>query len=293
MRGAGRKAIAIGVLLAPQMLAGQSPSHAGQQPGGQPQAVPAQTPGASSLQPGVSPSGRTPREDEELRADILVARKQYADAVPIYHKLAKQEPRNAVLLNKLGIAYHQQTLLDQAKRHYERAFKADPTYATAMNNIGTVHYQRKNYRKAVQAYRRALEIRADMPSVHSNLGYAYFGQKRYEEALQALQRALELDPQVFERSHHTGSLLQDRSVADRGLFHFFLAKSFATTGNAERCAHYLRRARDEGYNGLAAARTDPAFAGVLDDRGVREVLQLPPTPEEKTPAPPPAPAGGS
>lgn len=222
-----------------------------------------------------------------MRADILMARKQYSEAGPLYQKLLLQEPRNAVLLNKTGIAYHQQAMLEQAKRYYERAIKADRTYANAYNNVGTIHYQRKNYRKAIQAYKKALEIRPDMPAVHSNLGYAYFMQKHYEEALAAFRRAVELDPEVFERSHRSGSLLQDRSVDDHGLFYFFLAKSFATMGNPKRCAHYLKKARDEGYKNLASIQTDPAFAAVIKDPGVQEVLQGAPPSGNKASVTPP------
>ena len=273
-------AVAFTLLMAPQMLSG--PATPQQEIPSQPSATE-----QSSASTSAATQPRTPREDEEMRADVLMARKQYAEAVPIYQKLLRQEPKNALLLNKLGIAYHQQTMLDQAKRSYERAVKADRTYANAYNNLGTIYYQRKNYRKAIREYQKALQIRSDMPAVYSNLGYAYFAQKHYEEAMAAFHRALELDPEVFDRSHRAGSLLQDRSVEDHGLFYYFLAKSFAAMGNAERCAHYLRKARDEGYKDWAAARTDPAFARVINDPSVQEILQTTPPSASKTPPVPP------
>lgn len=259
----------------------------------QQQKVPPQkvNPSQSSAVPPMQQGVLATPADQEVRGDILMAQKHYAEAAVIYQNLVAQQPRNSALLNKLGIAYHQQSMLDQAKRYYDRASRADRTNANAINNVGTIHYQRKNYRKAVNAYRKALEIRSDMAAVHSNLGYAYFAQKRFPEALAAFQHALELDPGVFERSNRVGSLLQDRTVTDRGLFNFFLAKSFATLGNAERCAHYLRKARDESYKDLASAKTDPAFANVLRDPAVREVLQLPISTDDKLSAPPKPPQG--
>jgi Tfp pilus assembly protein PilF len=245
-----------------------------------------QTSGTPSPTVSGAPRPRTPREGEELQADLMMARKQYSEAAALYQKLAQQEPRNAVLLNKLGIAYHQLAMLDQAKRYYERAAKADRTYASAYNNVGTIYYQRRNYGKAIRAYKKAIELSPDLATIHSNLGYAYFGQKRYEEAMEAFNHALRLDPTIFDRSHSTGSLVQDRSVSDHGLFYFFLAKSFAKMGDAEHCAQYLKKARDEGYPGLDSAKTDPAFAGVLHDPAVAEVLQLSP-PANKAPAVPP------
>lgn len=230
----------------------------------------------------------TERQKMELRGDLHMARKQYPEAVGVYQTILQDEPKNAALLNKIGIAYHQMTKLDQAKKFYERAFKADKSYASAVNNLGTVEYNRKRYRTAVNHYRRALELTPSQATTHSNLGYAYFAQKKYEEAMASFQRAITLDPGIFEHRSSLGSVLQDRSVADRAFFYYFLAKSFAQQNNAERCAHYLRKARDEGYKGFAAAATDPAFASVIQDPLVQEALQSS-TSVATAPAPKPEP----
>jgi tetratricopeptide (TPR) repeat protein len=218
--------------------------------------------------------------DEQL-ADLYMVRKDYREAAQVYKRLADQDPRNPVYLNKLGIALHQQAALSMALKYYERASKADPSYADAQNNIGTVWYQRKKYGKAIRAYRKAIAIRADMAVLHSNLGYAYFGEKKYQEAIASFRQALALDPQLFEHnSSRNGSVLQDRTVGDRGRFYFLLAKSFAEAGNLERCLIYLRKAKDEGYKELAAVKTDPSFAAVLKDPGIQEVLA--PKPPDST-----------
>src|SRR6266851_4007972 len=210
--------------------------------------------------------------DEQL-ADLYMARKEYREASVIFKRLTDQNPQNPVYLNKLGIALHQQAALGQALKYYERASKADPSYADAQNNIGTIWYQRKRYGKAIKAYQKAIGIRNDMAVLYSNLAYAYFGDKKYEQAIGSFRQALALDPQLFEHSSsRNGSLLQDRSVGDRGRFYFLLAKSFAEAGNLERCLIYLRKAKDEGYKELNSAKSDPAFAAVLKDPAIQEVF---------------------
>lgn len=210
---------------------------------------------------------------QEEMGDLYMARKEYKEAADTYKILATQNPHNAVYLNKLGIAFHQQSALALALKCYEKAMKADPTYADAANNIGTIWYQRQKFGRAVRAYQRAIKIRADMPVLYSNLGYAYFGEKKYEESLAAFRTALQKDPQFFERNgSRTGSLLQDRSVGDRGKFYYLLAKSFAQSGNYERCIVYLRKAKDEGYAALADMKKDPVFSAVLKDPQVIELL---------------------
>lgn len=224
----------------------------------------------------VSTAQTTPAElklaPEEM-ADLYMARKQYREASEEYKRLADQSPKNAVYLNKLGISLHQQSALGLALKYYQRAVKADPQYADAENNIGTIWYQRKRYGKAIRAYQKAIKMRDDMPVLYSNLGYAYFSDGKYEEAISAFRVALAKDPQFFERgATRTGSILQDRSVSDRGRFYFLLAKSFAQSGNLERCVLYLRKAKDEGYASMLDVKKDPAFAAVLKDPVVIEML---------------------
>jgi tetratricopeptide (TPR) repeat protein len=209
----------------------------------------------------------------EEQADLYMARKQYREAMEQYRVLAEQNPRNAVYLNKLGIALHQQTALSAALKYYERAVKVDPQYADAENNIGTIWYQRKKYSKAIRAYQRAIKMRDDMPVLYSNLGYAYFSQGKYQESIGAFRTALQKDPQFFERnSSRTGSILQDRSVPDRGRFYFLLAKSFAEAGNFPRAIFYLRKAKEEGFTQINDVKKDPAFAAVLTDPVVIDLL---------------------
>jgi tetratricopeptide (TPR) repeat protein len=218
---------------------------------------------------------------EEQLADLHMARKDFREAAVSYKRLADQNPQNPVYLNKLGIALNFQGALGPALKYYERAWKVDPSYADAQNNIGTVWYQRKKFGRAIKAYHKAIAIRSDMAVLYSNLAYAYFGDKKYQEAISSFRQALALDPQLFEHSSsRNGSVLQDRTVSDRGRFYFLLAKSFAEAGNLERCVIYLRKAKDEGYKELAAVKTDPSFAAVLKDPAIQEVLA--PKPSDAT-----------
>ncbi|HWW17436.1 MAG TPA: tetratricopeptide repeat protein [Candidatus Saccharimonadales bacterium] len=224
----------------------------------------------------VSNAAANPAERQlsgEQMGDLYMARKQYREAMEQYRTLSEQNPRNAVYLNKLGIALHQQTVLGLALKYYERAVKVDPRYADAQNNIGTIWYQRKKYGKAVRAYQKAIKMRDDMPVLYSNLGYAYFSQGKYDDSIAAFRTALAKDPQFFERgSSRNGSVLQDRSVPDRGRFYFLLAKSFAEAGNLERAVFYLRKSKEEGYTKIDDVKKDPAFAALLQDPVVIDLL---------------------
>ena len=233
-------------------------------------------PQESSQEPPVQPP-KTPREIAELRADIMMARKQYSEAIEAYEALLKKEPKNAELLNKVGVGYSNLTKLDKAKKYYERAIKADKKYASALNNLGTVHFYQKRFKRAIKVYDRAIAVNPYSATFHSNAGHAWFADKKYPQAIASWSRAIEIDPQVFEhRGSAGGTVLQTSSVEQRSLFYFYMAKTYASLSNAERCAHFLKRAIDEGYKNVAAIEKDPAFASVINDPLVKEALQTPP-----------------
>ncbi|MHB8487283.1 MAG: tetratricopeptide repeat protein [Candidatus Acidiferrales bacterium] len=231
---------------------------------------------AAPQPPSVQPE-MTPLQLGELRADILMARKMYPEAIRAYEKLTRQEPKNPVVFNKLGVAYEVWGNNGLAERYFKKAIKADKTYASAYNNVGTVEYAKHHYGNAIKWYGKTLKLRADMPAVYSNLGYAYFDEKKYPDAMSCFQKAIQIDPLIFQEKGDNGSVVQQRGIADPGLFYFFVARTYAQLGNAERTAHYLTMARDDGYQKFVSAKTDPAFAKVIKDPLVTAVFT--PVPE--------------
>jgi tetratricopeptide (TPR) repeat protein len=222
-------------------------------------------------------SSLSPREAAEMRADILMARKEYSDAAAAYIQILVNEPKNAQLMNKVGVAYQQLGDLDRSERFYKRAMHADKKFASAANNCGTIEYEKKHYSKAISLYTKALDLHSDLPTVYSNLGYAYFADKQFPQAMDSFQKALALDPTIFDRRGLGGTIVQQRTTTDPGLFYFFVAKTYAQAGDADRAAHYLKLARDDGYADFLSAQTDPAFAKVIKDPALQEVLHEPPS----------------
>ena len=192
----------------------------------------------------------------EMRGDILMARKEYRDAIEVYQQGPKD---SAILLNKTGIAYHQLTDTNTARKYYERAVKFNPEYSEAVNNLGTAYYAGKRYQKAISQYLKALQLNPNSASVYSNLGTAYFARKKYDQALQAYQKALQLDPEVFEHRSSGGVLLQERTVTERAKFHYYLAKTYAKAGAHERALGYIRKALEEGFKEKNKFMEDPEF----------------------------------
>jgi tetratricopeptide (TPR) repeat protein len=220
-----------------------------------------------------APKPPAPALTPEMRGDILMARKMYREAVETYREGPANSP---ILANKIGIAYHQMLLMDLAKKQYERAVKMKPDYAEAINNLGTIFYAKKNYRKATAYYKRALKVTPRSASIYSNLGTAHFARKKYKDALEAYQEALNIDPNVFEHKGSSGVLLQERSVAERAKFYFYMAKTYAQGGQVERALAYMRKALEEGFKEREKFREDPEFAKLQELPEFQQLLALEP-----------------
>lgn len=222
-----------------------------------------------------TPQQVNPPLSDEMRGDIYMARKRYRDAIDMYRK---GDPKSPVLTNKIGIAYHQLTQLDLAKKNYEKAIKLKPDYPEAINNLGTIYYSQKSYRRAIGYYKRALRLEPNSASMMVNLGSAYFGRKDYIHASELYSKALEVDPLVFERKSQYGELLQERSVDDRAKFHLELAKAYAKRNDVEHALIYLRKALEEGVKDREKIPSLPEFAALKTDVGFQELMASAPKP---------------
>lgn len=206
------------------------------------------------------------------KAKIFMAEKKYENAIETFQEVLKGDPKNAMALNMVGIAYLDLSKYDLAKKYFERSAKADKTFSSAVNNLGMVYYHQKNFKRAIREYQRAAAIDPTLAGTHANLGFAYYNSNKLVEAATEFQKAVELNPEVFEHNDRAGSTLQDRSVINHGLFFFTMARVYAQKSDAVHCAEYLRKSLDEGYKDVGKARTDAAFKTVLNDPGVQAVL---------------------
>ncbi len=225
----------------------------------------------------------SPQELLVQRAQVQMAEKRYERAIQTYQELAKEEPKNAVYLNMIGIAYLDLGNYNQAKKYFIRATKADKKYSSAVNNLGMVYYHQKDFKRAIREYQKAATIDPQLAGTHANLGFAYYNTNKFPDAAVEFQKALELDPLIFERNDRAGAMVQDRSVSNHGLFFFTMAKVYAQKKDAVHCAEYLRKSLDEGYKDVGKARTDPAFKDVINEPVVQTILdRVTPTEQKGT-----------
>jgi tetratricopeptide (TPR) repeat protein len=218
------------------------------------------------------PSPEAAAADLEERGDTLRAEKSYLDALDYYRAALAKKPSSAPLYNKIGINELQMARFSEARKDFERAIKMDRQLADAHNNLGVIYYLQKKYGAAIKRYEDAIKLRDDSASFYSNLGAAYFSKKDYVKASLTYNQALQLDPEIFERTSHSGVLAQMSSPGDRARFYYVLAKLYAKSGISDRSLQYLRRAMEEGYKGIDDVYKDSEFAELRKDPRFTELM---------------------
>lgn len=191
----------------------------------------------------------------EERGDLLMLRHAYVEATYAY-SLA---PVNAVVWNKMGIAYHHLLAIGEARSDYEKALRLQPDYADAMNNLGATYFAEGNYRKAIGLYMRALRLTPASAVFTANLGTAYFAQGKEKQGADAYRSAFKLDPNIFDLN--SAQIIQGpTNRQERARLDFCLAELYASSKNNERALDYLHQALSAGYLDRKRLMDAPAFA---------------------------------
>ena len=205
---------------------------------------------------------------QETRADCLVARHQYVEAIGVYEAIPIM---SAPLLNKIGIAYEKMRLYPQAKLSFERALAMNPKFSGPENNLGTVFYAEGDYHRAEQHYKRALKIDPRNASIYNNLGTLYFMKRKIHRGMEAYQQAQSLDHDIFERSAEN-RIETEGTRETRALINFYLAETCAQAGRNEAAIIYLRRALDAGFSDQNKLRDDGHFAVLRQTPEFKELM---------------------
>jgi tetratricopeptide (TPR) repeat protein len=100
------------------------------------------------------------------------------------------------------------------------------------------------------------------------MGSAYLALGRVEQGLAAYRRAFSLDPGVLES--RTGAVA---SGLDRATETYYLAKMFASSGQAEVALQFLLKAEAAGFRDWAKVRRDPDFKALSEDPRFQQLLQ--------------------
>jgi tetratricopeptide (TPR) repeat protein len=206
----------------------------------------------------------------EQKADILMARGEYAAAIVAYQQT---NLKSAIVWNNIGMAYHHLFALEQARKAYETALQINPRFAPASNNLAAVYYGQRDFRDAERWYKHALKHTSESAVIFANLGTAYFAEAKYKQGMKAYRKAFSIDEKVF--APEQGALVEAGSSREQRMaMNYFVAATYARVGKHDQALIFLRKAMDEGFSDrkrlsedkdFATLRTTPEFQHLLEE----------------------------
>ena len=113
---------------------------------------------------------------------------------PIYERLTELEPKNATLLNRVGLMRMNMGHLQAAEGYLSRAVRLSPEWAEAQDNLGFCLLKEGRVAEAIAMFRRAVEIRPTFRDARIYLAIALHKTGDTQEALAHLHYVLNMDP---------------------------------------------------------------------------------------------------
>jgi tetratricopeptide (TPR) repeat protein len=208
----------------------------------------------------------------EVKGDLARIDKNYTLAISYYLTALHNNPQNAVLYDKIGIAQLQLGDRKLARKYFLMALKRDPHYVAAINNLGVVALFDKKYKTSINYLKQALALDEARASTHVNLAEAWIGMGKTDRAMTEYTRALELDADVLSYSQD-GFQAQVSTPQQRAVISFLIARAYAKRGNLDGALDYLRRARDNFFPEMSRVYTDKDFSALWQDPRLEKIVK--------------------
>src|SRR5215470_11336424 len=213
-----------------------------------------------------TPKRPGPRQLHALhtRANELLSKGGYAEALQCYQELVGLDARDAMARNGLGAALAQLSQYSEAEAEFRRAIGIKPTFPEAYFNLAGVLVATGRYNEAEVPLRRALKLKASYVDARVRLGSSFVLSGRVAEAHDCFEKALRLaprDPQALVGMGQTEALMGRFAEAealyrralevDKSAFSAWAALAWVRKMSSADSA-WVRRAEEFAESGLSA-----------------------------------------
>jgi FKBP-type peptidyl-prolyl cis-trans isomerase 2 len=139
-------------------------------------------------------SDNTKAEDFFAQGIALQDKEQLDEAVSLYQKTIKLNPKHIGAFYNLGVAFQKQGLIDKAIMYYEIAIGLNQNLAEAHHNLGLINKDKGQLDEAIICFLRVLQLQPDHANAYYNLGNTLVAKGQFSEAMQCYQKAVEINP---------------------------------------------------------------------------------------------------
>ena len=146
------------------------------------------------------------------RADALLRKRHFAEAIECYDKVISLEPDHAPAYNNRGTAFKNLGRFHEALVSYERAIELQPHRPELLANRANALQELERLEEAIVCYDSVIALKPDYAEAYSNRGVALKESMRFEDAMMSFERALQLRPDYPE------------AIWNKSLVHLLLAE---------------------------------------------------------------------
>jgi tetratricopeptide (TPR) repeat protein len=135
----------------------------------------------------LSSAAAQPGDNSHLQnAVVLFKQGQYEKALAEFKEAHVARPKDATIVNLIGVTETKLGSLDEANRYYIQAIRLNPHLPSPHKNLAVNYLSAKNYELAERELKEALDINSQDPFVHYYLAILYLNTARDKEAVEQL-----------------------------------------------------------------------------------------------------------
>ncbi len=207
-------------------------------------------------------------------ADLHFSQERFLDALELYSRLEKKDPRNREVQRALAMVWDAWSNYPKALEHAARAVQPSQMTAADWLFMGRIHLRGANLAAAIAALRKAVELEPVNRAAWVELGDACFHLQDWRGAVDPLIKALQLDPHNAAARRQLALSLAHLRQDEQATSEFMALETAAQAYNDLGLAQVTDRRWEAASRSFAAALTaDPSFEEARENLARTEIYR--------------------
>lgn len=206
------------------------------------------------------PHPAMPELGPRQKAELFLARGQFAEAVAIFKSLLAEGEAESALFRGLVRAYQGGGRTQEAENFLQGYLQTHPGSSPALYGLGFLHYLNKNDAEAEGYFRQAVASDPQNAFAWNNWGVLTTRTKSYTIAIEMVRKAISLDPENLMFYNNLSLVLKEKG--ESGLF-FAEFEEYVLKGPRSLALGYgktiARELRQKGFRSYSQGRLDESI----------------------------------
>jgi tetratricopeptide (TPR) repeat protein len=131
----------------------------------------------------------------------MVSKGKQSEAINFLNKELKKNHQNLAAHFKLATLYQQQNNLIEAEKHYKRILTVMPDNALVLNNLAWAYHQQNNP-KALKLAEQAYKLAPNSAAIVDTYGVVLTKVGNLQQGIDILEKASKLPPMAYDIKYH-------------------------------------------------------------------------------------------